>query len=47
MNPPQQIIKKFYHHSKSKQNGEPDETEMITHFRANKNEPLPIESLCN
>jgi|LauGreDrversion4_2_1035121.scaffolds.fasta_scaffold4582888_1 hypothetical protein len=46
MNPPQQIIKKSYHHSKSKQNGDSDETEMITHFRANKNEPLPIESLC-
>jgi len=46
MNPPQQNIKRSYH-LKSKQTGESEESEMITHFRANKNEPLPIESVCN
>ena len=44
-NPSQQYIKKSY--TKTKYDGEADEVDLVTHFRANKNEPLPIELVCN
>jgi hypothetical protein len=43
---PQQIYNKPHYSHKNKNSGETEEAEMITHFRSNKNEPLPIELVC-
>ena len=39
------VNRTYVKHHSNKETGETEEGEMITHFRSNKNEALPIESV--